>query len=222
MKKKSTSQSAFFHLRVSLGLLLGLAGVFLALVGLGQFSAQAEEENITAVKSSNPLVPAGFDCAQFRALGLDKQENLRAGAIAIYCGQSQGGSPTYSGTSYPFVQEALAPLFGGADVDLITGTDSITHPTQSETYTLANPDNPNQIVVAYNDSRTASSNYSGASVSTDGGATFTRLTPNPFSSGHGTNFGDPVVLYHKPSGYFFCRLSGDGLRRTGHRVLEID
>ena len=78
-----------------------------------------------------------------------------------------------------------------------------THPTQSETYTLANPDNPNQIVVTYNDSRTASANYSGASFSTDGGITFTRLNPSPFASGHGTNFGDPVTLYNKPTSTFF-------------------
>src|SRR5882724_802816 len=38
MKKKSASQSAFFNLRVLVGLLIVLAGVFLALVGLGAFS----------------------------------------------------------------------------------------------------------------------------------------------------------------------------------------
>src|SRR5439155_1732032 len=87
--------------------------------------------------------------------------------------------------------------------DLITGTETFPSVTQSETYTTANPDNPNQIVVTYNDSRTAPNNYSGGSVSTNGGTTFTRLTPNPFSTGHGTNFGDPVTLYNKPSSTFF-------------------
>ena len=48
----------------------------------------------------------------------------------------------------------LAPLvYGGTDVDLITGNESSPNVTQSETFTTANPDNPNQIVVAYNDSR---------------------------------------------------------------------
>jgi hypothetical protein len=215
MKKKSNSRSAFFYLRVSIGMLLILTGVFLALVGVGKFSAQAEEERITAVNSSNPLVPAGFDCAQFRALALDKQENLRAGAIAIYCGEAQGGSPTYADTSYPFVQEVLAPLFGGTDVDLVTGTDTITHPTQSETYTTVNPDDPNNIFVAYNDSRTAGGNYSGGSFSTDAGLTFTRLTPNPFSTGHGTNFGDPVALYNKPSGSLFAIFLATGCGGQG-------
>ena len=44
MKKKSASQSAFFNLRVLTGLFLVLAGVFLALLGFGGFSAQAQEE----------------------------------------------------------------------------------------------------------------------------------------------------------------------------------
>ena len=76
-------------------------------------------------------------------------------------------------------------VYGGADVDLVTGAENISHPTQSETYTLANPDNPNQIVVTYNDSRTASANYSGASYSSDGGTTFTRLNPSPFAADTG-------------------------------------
>ena len=38
MKKKSTSQSAFFNLRVLIGLVVFLAGVFLALLGFGAFS----------------------------------------------------------------------------------------------------------------------------------------------------------------------------------------
>jgi len=68
--------------------------------------------------------------------------------------------------------------------------------------------------VAYNDSRGRNAspiNISGASVSTDGGATFDRLTctviqngcttigQSPFS---GTE-GDPVILYNKPSQTWF-------------------
>ena len=137
-------------------------------------------------------------------MGIDRQENLRAGAIMIACGEAEGGSPSPYGAFSQLLNSLTAPLaYGGADVDLVTGTDTITHVTQSETYTLANPDNPNQIVVTYNDSRTASANYSGASFSSDGGTTFTRLNPSPFASGHGTNFGDPVTLYNKPTSTFF-------------------
>ena len=203
-------------MRVLFGLFIGSAGVFLALLSFGVFSAQAQPRNNAATKSIHSLVPAGFDCAQLRALGIDKQENLGAGAIMIYCGEAEGGSPSYVGETSPFVQELLAPLaYGGADVDLITGAENISHPTQSETYTLANPDNPNQIVVTYNDSRTASANYSGASYSSDGGTTFTRLNPSPFAAGHGTNFGDPVTLYNKPTGTFFAIFLATGCGGQG-------
>ncbi len=66
-----------------------------------------------------------------------------------------------------------------ADVNLVTGTETSPNVTQSETYTAVNPDNPNQIFVAYNDSRGRNAspiNISGASISTDGGTTFTRIT----------------------------------------------
>ena len=208
MKKKSASQSAFFNLRVLIGLSVVLVGAFLALIGLGTFSgltassAQAQQNHkIIDV----PGLPPGFDCAQIHAMGIDKQENFRAGLIMIACGESEGGSASPFGAFSQLLHQVTAPMvYGGPDVDLITGADNISHPTQSETYTLANPDNPNQIVVTYNDSRTASANYSGASYSNDGGTTFTRLNPSPFASGHGTNYGDPVTLYNKPTSTFFA------------------
>src|SRR5439155_19227799 len=152
MKKKSASQSAFFNLRVLTGLFIVLAGVFLVLAGLGTFSAitagsaQAQQK----VKIIDvPGLPPGFDCSTIYEKGLDKQENLRAGLIMIACGEAEGGSPSPAGAFSQFVQKLLpvplVPLaYGGADVDLINPqTDTGTHVTQSETYTLANPDNPN-------------------------------------------------------------------------------
>jgi hypothetical protein len=218
MKKKLSSQSAFFNLRVLVGLFIVLVGVVLALAGFGTFSAQArQQQKKNVITDMNlGLLPPGFDCATIHDLGFDKMENLRAGAIMIACGESKGGSPVSSESSSKFVQDLLAPLaYGAGDVDLITGTETFPHVTQSETYTLANPDNPNQIVVTYNDSRTASANYSGASYSSDGGMTFTRLNPNPFSSGHGTNFGDPVTLYNKPTSKFFAVFLATGCGGQG-------
>src|SRR5438046_1197028 len=84
---------------------------------------------------------------------------------------------------------------------VITGTETFPNVTQSETFTTANPDNPDQIVVAYNDSRGLNANpinISGASVSTDGGNTFTRLTRATGQSPFDNTFGDPVILYNKP------------------------
>src|SRR5207237_3302501 len=96
-----------------------------------------------------------------------------------------------------------APLaFGAADVDLVTGTETSPHVTQSETYSLANPNNPNQIVVTYNDSRgvfASPINISAASVSTDGGTTFVRLTAANGQSPFTNTLADPVTLYNSPT-----------------------
>ncbi len=206
MKKKSNSQSAFFQWRILTGLFLVLSSVLLTLISFGTFSAQAQSKNNAATRTAHPLVPAMFDCSQISSLGVNMQENFRAGAMMIYCGQAQGGSPDAEGESLSFAEELLAPLLGTADVDLITGTDSGTHITQSETFTAANPDNPNEIIVAYNDSRgvaVSPINISGASVSTDGGNTFTRLTRATGQSPFSNTFGDPVVLYNRPTATWF-------------------
>src|SRR6201993_2760992 len=226
MKKKSPSRSAFFNPRVLISVLVVLTGVFLALAGLGLLSAPAADiakalgKYKIITSSTDALVPVGFDCSTIYQKGIDKQENMRAGAIMIACGQTAGGSTaatTATSTLGPvgqILQNLLAPLaFGAGDVDLVTGTETSPNVTQSETYTAANPDNPNQIVVAYNDSRGRNANpinISGASVSTDGGATFTRLTcannTPPCQVGQGPfsgTVGDPVLLYNKPTGTWF-------------------
>jgi hypothetical protein len=68
MKKKSTSQSAFFNLRVLIGLFVFLAGVFLALLGFGTFSNASAQSN-TSVRNqprSGPptVVPMAGPVAQ--------------------------------------------------------------------------------------------------------------------------------------------------------------
>src|SRR5207253_3484601 len=90
--------------------------------------------------------------------------------------------------------------------NLITGTQTSPNITQSETFTASNPDNPLQIVVAYNDSRgrnAVPTNISGASVSTDGGTTFTRLTGANGQSPFSNTVGDPVILYNRPTATWF-------------------
>ena len=206
MKKKSTSQSAFLNLRLLIGLFVVLAGVFLALAGFGAFSAQAQQKPRIITNSLDPLVPNGFDCSQIRALGIDRQENMRAGAIMIACGEAQGGSAS---TFSELIQQLLpAPLaYGTTDVNLITGAETSPNVTQSETFSWRNPDNPSVIVVAYNDSRGRNQNpinISGASVSTDGGTTFTRLTRTTGQSPFANTLGDPVALYNKPTGTWFA------------------
>src|SRR5437667_4583875 len=144
MKNQSTPsakahlQSAFFNLRVLIGLFIVLAGVFLALAGLGAFSAlaasmaQAQQKYKIITNSKDPLVPNGFDCSKIHKLGIDMQMNFRAGAIMIACGQAQGGGTSASSSLSPltqFIRKLFLPLaygYGGTDVDLITGTE--THP----------------------------------------------------------------------------------------------
>src|SRR6266550_5492386 len=217
MKKKSTSRSAFFNLRVLIALSIVLVGVVLALAGLGTFSAltasnaQAQQRHkIINVRG----LPPGFDCSTLHEKGIDKMESLWAGLIMIACGESPGGSASTADKFSQFVQKLLpVPLaFGAADVDLVTGTETPPHVIQSETYSTANPDNSQQIGVAYNDSRcAASNNFSAASFSTDGGMTFTRLTNGSGCSPFANTFGDPVLLYNKPTGtWFTIWLDGNG------------
>jgi hypothetical protein len=74
MKKKSTSQSAFFKLRALFGVVIVLAGVSLALLASGLFSAQAQPKYKLATyytNSMDPLVPPGFDCSKIHELGID-------------------------------------------------------------------------------------------------------------------------------------------------------
>src|SRR5919109_1201152 len=103
MKKKSTSRSAFFNLRVLIGLFIGMTGISLALFGANPFGranapsapravkAQPKYKVTTRSQRISPLVPPGFDCSKIRQLGIDRMENFRAGAIMIFCGQAQGG-----------------------------------------------------------------------------------------------------------------------------------
>src|ERR1043166_3346364 len=229
MKKKSTSQSAFFNLHVLVGLFIGVAGISLALLATANPAGRGAaakrvvapspgKYKVVTRSGTHPLVPPGFDCSKIRQLGIDKMENFRAGAIMIFCGEAKGGAePDEGGTASAFsklVHSLTAPLvYGSTDVDLITGTENFPNVTQSETFTTANPDDPTQIVVAFNDSRGVNANpinISGASASTDGGLTFTRLTKANGQSPFDNTLGDPVVLFRSVSGEWFTVWIFDG------------
>ena len=231
MKKKSASKSAFFNLRVLIGLCIALAGISLALVGLDAFaanSAPVKIRNHIITASNDPLVPVGFDCTKIEELGIDKQENFRAGAIMIAC--AADGTSGSSSVSAFFqrvtqgVKKLLVPLYGAGDVNLITGTETSPNITQSETFTWANPDNPQQVVVAYNDSRGRNAspiNISGASVSTDGGATFTRVTNASGQSPFCRYGGRPCCFVQSSQLHLVYRVAGHGLRRSGPRWVQV-
>src|SRR5437762_6803093 len=105
MKKKSASQSAparrslgeggFFNLRVLIGLFVVLAGVFLALAGLGTFSAITA--NSAQAQQKHKIInieglPPGFDCATIHERGVDKMEGIKAMLIMLNCGEGRGGT----------------------------------------------------------------------------------------------------------------------------------
>ena len=223
MNKNHISRSAFVNVHGVLSLVMILAGVLLALLSSNKFSVQAQQKHSHTAASADLLVPTLFDCSKIRESGIDKQVNLRAGAILIFCGEAQGGSASSADTASHFVENLSRPVgFGTADIDLITGTETFPHIDQSTTFTAGNPDNPLQIVVAYNDTRGAEANPSsgaGASVSTDGGNTFARLIT---ASGQGPfpNSSSPVVLYNKPSQtWFTVWLDGDCPGLGGYKSI---
>jgi len=215
MKKKSASHSAFFNPRVLLGVLIVLAGVSLALFAANPFgrsstarAARNQQQTQPDAPAIDPSVlPPGFDCSQVYNLGIDRQDNMRAGLIMIACGYSEGGSPSPgsrvfgTGGLSQWMQKLLPePLFiGGPDVDVILPDGVFPKVTQSESMEWCHG---TTCVVNYNDSRTAGSCYSGLSYSTDNGTTW--HAGQPLCTGHGTNFGDPLVVYNAALNLWFA------------------
>src|SRR5260370_35247674 len=182
MKKKSATQSAFLKPRVLIGLFIIVAGVSLALLaianpsGLGLKQAQQKYKFTSSPASAIDLsvLPPGFDCSKIYELGIDKQDNMRAGLIMITCGLAEGGSAPAGDTSGSRTLSRLiynllpAPLFiGGPDVDVILPDGTFPKVTQAESTVWGGPNNT--WVVNYVDSRISSSCYSGLSYSTDNG-----------------------------------------------------
>ena len=182
MKKKSASQSAFFNLRVLTGLFLVLTGVFLGSWALASSPRKRSRGIMQPPRPSTRSSLPGLTVLSFARLASTNRKTWgRSHHDLLRRRQREAHLPMLA--KLPLCPGTVAPLaYGGADVDLITGADSITHPTQSETYTSANPDNPNQIVVTYNDSRDdrpIPSTTPERRYSSDGGTTFTRLNPSP-------------------------------------------
>jgi hypothetical protein len=138
------------------------------------------------------MTSAGVDCSQIKALGILTQDNMRAGKILIECGLVRGGQAIDA--------KNLPPAPPNIRVSNRTCT-SASSCTKSESMVWASPVDQT-IVVNYNDHN--ANQYSGTSYSTDGGATFTQILPPPFGTGHGTNYGDPIVVYNAKLGKWFA------------------
>src|SRR5438552_11958506 len=125
------------------------------------------------------------------------------------CGFSEGGSAPQGSAFFgnrlsQWISNLLGPLFiGGGDVDVVI-PEPYSYPSVTESESMEWGGANNTWVVNYNASPGSSGCYSGISYSTDNGATFTRIVPNPLCTGHGTNFGDPIVVYNAHLGLWFA------------------
>ncbi len=156
---------------------------------------------VLTVAAFGSTAAAAPNCSQVDVHGLKMEQNLHASHVLVKCGEVPGGNPNVTYGSAATAGTAPPELFG-TDVNLITGNETLPHVTQSESMMAVHG---NDVVVSYNDSRAAASTqYSGVSVSHDGGGTFTRLNPSPFATGHANNFGDPIVVYNQKLDQFFA------------------
>jgi hypothetical protein len=144
-----------------------------------------------AVPAMAQKTTTGIDCSQIAALHLLQQDNMRAGQTLIECGIVQGGKDEGgSDINYPAPPNVLVSNRSCGSASSCTKSENMVW------------ENGSTVVVNYNDHNVGQ--YSGTSVSTDGGATFTQLSPPPFASGHGTNYGDPIVVFNKKLNMWFA------------------
>lgn len=141
------------------------------------------------------MTSTGLSCQQIQSMNLLKQDNMRAGLTLIECGIVKGGEGSKAGD-----EDSEAPTPPNILVSNRSCTSSSTC-TKSENMVWSNG---STVVVNYNDENSGGSNYSGVSYSTNGGATFTQITPPPFATGHGTNYGDPIVVWNAKLGKWFA------------------
>ena len=131
----------------------------------------------------------GIDCSQIAALHLLQQDNMRAGLTLMECGVI----PRPHGASGDEVDE-LAPQPPNVLVSNRSCTSGSTCTKSESNVWHSAKAGDNTVVVNYNDHNGA--NYSGLSYSLDGGTTFTEILPPPLGTGHGENYGDPIVVYN--------------------------
>ena len=77
MKKNSTSQSAFFNLRILLASVFCLASVFVALLGVGTFSDASAQADATQAQAQLPETQRFGETTVIPALNSDLSRPLR-------------------------------------------------------------------------------------------------------------------------------------------------
>lgn len=136
------------------------------------------------------VTSAGIDCSQVAPLHLLLQENMRAGLTLMECGLAPRPVAARSGNQVsgddPQPPNMLVSNRSCNSPNTCTKSTSVVwHSFKARDNTL---------VVNFNDHN--GSGYSGTSYSTDNGAMFTQILPPPFSTGHGTNYGGPILVYN--------------------------
>jgi len=148
--------------------------------------------------ASAQMTSVGVDCSQINVSSLMKQDNMRAGRILVECGIMQGGQPATGGASHKPAAPPNVRVSNGSDCNASTDL------CGSESMVAASTENKGQTIVVNYNANWDNGTYSGTSYSSDGGATFTEIQPPPFESGHGTNYGDPLVVFNSKLGKFFA------------------
>ncbi len=147
--------------------------------------------------ASAQMTSVGIDCSQIQALHLMEQDNMGASRVLIECGILPGGHSANrdgvpAGPPNIRVSNRKCGSAGGC--------------THAESMVWGSTkDGGKTIVVNYDDDYYGDgTDYSGTSYSTDGGATFHEISPPPFATGHGTNWGDPIVVFNSKLNMFFA------------------
>lgn len=160
-------------------------------------------------------VVLGVNCSQLTpqiAHRLLMQTNLRASMILVGCGLTPGGGVGAGRKSQSGVgRRGSRPMLLSSDVDLITGPETWPNVTQSESMVWSS--DGTVVAAAYNDSRGRNDspvNLEGISVSTNGGATWARVGPAGPFTGHGGNFGDPILVYNMALNTWFAGALASG------------
>ena len=167
-------------------LYFALPVVILAACVLGPGLAQAQ------------MTSTGIDCSEIASDHLLVQDNQRAGLALMECGVIPRPVAANSGDDVSG-DEPQPPNILVSNRSCSSGS-SCTKSESMVSHSAKAGDNT--VVVNYNDHD--GSGYSGVSYSTDGGSTFTEIMPPPFDNGHGTNYGDPIVVYNLKLGMWFA------------------
>jgi hypothetical protein len=165
---------------------------------------------LACIPGSAQMTSAGIDCSQIQALGIDKQDNFRAGLVMIECGLAAPGDP-----STAFEQDGEQSFVPLVFTNILVSNRSCSGSnscTKSESMVWADSANGGQTIVDnYNDHNTSygtcpsgEGTYSGTSYSANGGVTFTEIQPPPFASGHGCNYGDPIIVFNAKLNKWFA------------------